>query len=95
MSYGALHHIEHYVDDLIKTIDFLEKFLSECGYRTYQKFTDGHSFIHKDTYIVFVKTDDKHRKAENNRQGARLNHISFLGGTKEKVEVIRNVKKVV
>lgn len=89
MKYGALHHVEYYVDDLPETIRFWRPFLAELEYKEYQAWDEGISFIHQNgTYLVFVNTEKAHKNAKNNRQGAGLNHIAFSGGAKKQVDAL-------
>ena len=53
---GTVHHLEIYVSDLEKTIEFWGWFLPELGYENYQKWDKGISYKLLDTYLVFVQT---------------------------------------
>ena len=58
---GAIHHIEIYVSDLQRSIDFWSWLLSELGYEEYQKWDEGVSYKLGETYLVFVQTEERYR----------------------------------
>lgn len=78
---GILHHIELYVKDLNKSIAFWGWLLEELGYKEYQKWPEGISYIFEKSYIVFVQTEDKYLDVPYHRCRAGLNHLAFYGGT--------------
>lgn len=53
---GIINHIEIYVSNLEKTRLFWETLLIQnLGYKIYQQWENGISFILNETYIVFVQ----------------------------------------
>lgn len=52
-----LHHVELYVSDLEKSIEFWGWFLNELGYEVFQKWEAGQSWKKGETYLVFVQTE--------------------------------------
>lgn len=78
---GMLHHIELYVKDLNKSIAFWGWLLEELGYKEYQKWPQGISYIFEKSYIVFVQVEDKYLEVPYHRCRAGLNHLAFYGGT--------------
>jgi len=85
---GILHHIEIYVKDLNKTKEFWGWLLEELGYKEYQNWEQGVSYILEDTYVVFVQVEDKFLDVSYHRCRAGLNHLAFNGGSKEFVDEI-------
>jgi catechol 2,3-dioxygenase-like lactoylglutathione lyase family enzyme len=80
-----LHHIEIYVSDLKKTIDFWDWFFKEIRYEVFQKWDNGISWKQGNTYIVFVQTEEKHLQAGYHRSRVGLNHLAFHARSKEHV----------
>lgn len=78
---GILHHIELYVKDLNKSIAFWGWLLEELGYKEFQKWPQGISYIFEKSYIVFVQTEDKYLDVPYHRCRTGLNHLAFYGGT--------------
>lgn len=74
---GVLHHVEIYVSDLNKTIEFWGWFLSELGYEKYQAWNEGVSYKLLDTYLVFVQTEKEYLEIEYHRKRTGLNHLAF------------------
>jgi len=74
---GTLHHIEIYVSDIKKSIEFWSLLLTELGYEKYQEWNDGISYKLADTYLVFVQTEDKYLDIKYHRKRIGLNHIAF------------------
>ena len=79
---GTLHHIEMYVKDLTKSKVFWGWLLNELGYREYQNWEKGISYISGQTYIVFVQVEDRFLDIPYHRCRAGLNHLAFHGGSK-------------
>lgn len=78
---GMLHHIELYVKDLNKSIAFWGWLLEELGYKEFQKWPQGISYIFEKSYIVFVQVEDKYLDVLYHRCRPGLNHLAFFGGT--------------
>jgi catechol 2,3-dioxygenase-like lactoylglutathione lyase family enzyme len=85
---GALHHVEIYVKDLNISKDFWGWLLHELGYREYQSWPQGISYILGNAYIVFVQVEEKYSDIPYHRCRAGLNHLAFHGGSKEFVDTI-------
>lgn len=85
---GTLHHIELYVKDLNRSIEFWGWILHELGYTEYQRWEQGISYIFEKTYIVFVQTERKHLDVPYHRCKVGLNHLAFHGGSKIFVDEI-------
>ena len=85
---GTLHHIEIYVKDLNKSKEFWGWLLDQLGYKEYQNWELGVSYILGDTYIVFVQVEKRFLDISYHRSRAGLNHLAFHGGSEEFVDEI-------
>ncbi|TCS94911.1 VOC family protein [Hazenella coriacea] len=83
-----LHHIEIYVSDLQRTIQFWNWFLGELGYEVHQQWSSGISWKHGSTYLVFVQADQKYMDVTYHRCRVGLNHLAFHANSKEQVDEI-------
>jgi catechol 2,3-dioxygenase-like lactoylglutathione lyase family enzyme len=83
-----LHHLEIYVSNLSKTIDFWDWFLTELGYEPYQKWDSGISWKYGNTYIVFAQAEERFLDVPYHRSRAGLNHLAFHAKSKEQVDQI-------
>lgn len=85
---GTLHHIEIYVKDLNKSKEFWGWLLNELGYKEYQNWEQGISYILEKNYIVFVQVEEKFLDIPYHRCRAGLNHLAFHGGSKGFVDEV-------
>ena len=85
---GLLHHVEIYVSDLEKTTQFWGWLLGALGYREYQKWPQGVSYINGPTYIVFVQTAERFLDIPYHRCRVGLNHLAFHAESREFVDEI-------
>ena len=93
MSKGMIHHIEIYVSDLKRSIEFWGWFLEELGYSRYQEWDQGQSWKIEDTYLVFVQTQERYMDVSFNRCRVGLNHLAFHSSSREHVdEMTRKLK---
>lgn len=90
---GIIHHIEINVSNLNRSRNFWGWFLRELGYKKFQEWEFGFSFKLKDTYLVFVQTENMYLNNKYHRKNTGLNHIAFhvknkkmLNKLKEKLE---------
>ncbi|MDX8291029.1 VOC family protein [Metabacillus indicus] len=86
MSKGLIHHIEIYVSDLKRSIEFWGWFLDELGYSLYQEWDQGQSWKIEDTYLVFVQTQERYMDVSFNRCRVGLNHLAFHSSSREHVD---------
>ena len=86
MSKGLIHHIEIYVSDLKKTINFWGWFLEELGYTSFQNWENGQSWKVNDTYIVFVQAEDRFLDIPYHRCRVGLNHLAFKASSRQHVD---------
>ena len=85
---GTLHHIELYVKDLNKSKEFWGWLLDELGYKEYQQWEQGISYILEKTYIVFVQVEERFLDIPYHRCRPGLNHLAFHGGSKAFVDKV-------
>jgi catechol 2,3-dioxygenase-like lactoylglutathione lyase family enzyme len=83
-----LHHVEIYVSDLEKSIEFWDWFLIKLGYEQYQKWEHGISWKYNETYLVFVQTEQRFLEIPYHRSRVGLNHMAFHAKSKEHVDSI-------
>ncbi len=83
---GTLHHIEIYVENLAKSKAFWGWLLEELGYKEYQSWPQGVSYILDQSYLVFVQVEEKYLDIPYHRCRAGLNHLAFHGGSKAFVD---------
>lgn len=86
LSQGLIHHIEINVSDLDNSIDFWGWLLAELGYELFQEWESGLSFRIRDTYIVFVQTEEKYMDIPYHRCRTGLNHLAFHAKSKQQVD---------
>lgn len=85
---GLLHHIEIYVSDLERSVEFWGWFLETLGYTKFQLWESGVSWRLDSTYIVFVKTPPKYMDVTYHRCRTGLNHLAFYAESKKQVDYI-------
>jgi catechol 2,3-dioxygenase-like lactoylglutathione lyase family enzyme len=90
---GLIHHIELYVSDLQKSVDFWGWLLSELGYSEYQKWEQGRSYKLYDSYLVFVQTEQKYMDIPYHRCRVGLNHLAFHAESREHVDQLTDKLK--
>ncbi|MGM0845198.1 MAG: VOC family protein [Bacillota bacterium] len=81
-----LHHIEIYVSNLNKTVEFWDWLLKELGYQTFQEWESGRSWIMNDTYIVFVQAEERFLDVSYHRCRVGLNHLAFHARSRNHVD---------
>ncbi len=81
-----LHHIEIYVSNLGASINFWGWFLEELGYSAFQEWESGRSWKIRDTYIVFVQTEERYLDVPYNRCRVGLNHLAFYAASRKHVD---------
>ncbi|RFB14822.1 hypothetical protein DZB84_15435 [Bacillus sp. HNG] len=93
MAKGLLHHIEIYVSDIKRTVDFLGWFLEALGYNPFQDWESGRSWKMDDTYIVFVQTEDRFLDIPYHRCRVGLNHLAFHASSRQHVDEVTSKLK--
>ena len=90
MSKGLLHHIELYVSDIKRTIDFWGWFLEELGYTPFQDWRNERSWKIGGAYIVFVQAEERFLDIKYHRCRVGLNHLAFHASSRQHVDDITN-----
>jgi catechol 2,3-dioxygenase-like lactoylglutathione lyase family enzyme len=83
-----LHHVEIYVSNLSKSVEFWGWLLPELGYEQYQKWDSGISWKHQETYLVFIQAEERYLDVPYHRCRAGLNHLAFHGNSREHIDKI-------
>lgn len=84
MRSGQLHHLEFYVGNLARAVEFWGWFLPRLGYEPFQAWPEGRSWRHlTGTYLVFMQVKAEFLSLKNNRQAAGLNHLAFYVDSSE------------
>lgn len=86
---GELHHIELYVSDLSRTVDFWGWLLESLGYKPFQEWHSGRSWRLGDSYIVFVQAEERFLDLPYHRCRPGINHLAFHARSKEHVDDLR------
>ena len=84
----GLHHIEIYVSDLNRSVEFWGWFLPQIGYEPYQTWDKGRSWKLGDSYIVFVQAEKDFLDISYHRKRVGLNHLAFHATSREQVDEI-------
>ena len=74
-----LHHVELYVSDLARSLRFWTPLFGLLDYREFQRWPEGVSYMHGDTYLCLVQAPQQHLDAGYHRQRVGLNHLAFHG----------------
>ncbi|MFJ5758769.1 VOC family protein [Neobacillus sp. NPDC093182] len=83
-----LHHVEIYVSNLDKSVEFWNWLLTELGYEQYQKWDLGISWKYQETYLVFVQAEERFLDVPYHRCRVGLNHLAFHARSREHVDEI-------
>jgi catechol 2,3-dioxygenase-like lactoylglutathione lyase family enzyme len=81
-----LHHVEIYVSNLDKSVEFWGWLLTELGYEQYQKWELGISWKYQETYLVFVQAEERFLDVPYHRCRVGLNHFAFHARSREHVD---------
>lgn len=85
---GVLHHVEIYVSDLDKSVEFWAWFLERLGYTPYQAWDAGRSWRLGPTYLVFVQTAEPYTDVAYHRKRTGLNHLAFHAESRAQVDAV-------
>ena len=83
-----LHHVELYVSDLARSLRFWTPVFGLLDYREFQRWPEGVSYMHGDTYLCLVQAPHQHLDAGYHRQRVGLNHLAFHGRSRAHVDEI-------
>lgn len=83
----GIHHLEIYVSDLDKSVEFWSWFLCEkLGYSLFQEWEQGKSYILDNTYLCFVQADSRFLDQPFHRCRPGLNHLAFKALSKKQID---------
>lgn len=86
---GLLHHCEIYVSHLERSTRFWHWLLTEkFSYTVYQQWDSGINFKYRDTYLVFVQTEEQYNHTAYHRKHTGLNHLAFHASSREFIDQI-------
>ncbi len=85
-----IHHIELYVSDLERTIEFWTPFMQQLGYED-ERWSDGVNYIagEEDPYVSILQASKEHLTAGFHRKRIGLNHLAFKARSRQHVDEIR------
>lgn len=83
---GLLHHVELYVSDLARSVEFWGWLLGALGYEPFQTWASGRSWRRGPTYIVLVQAATGHLAPPYDRRRVGLNHLAFHAGSRAEVD---------
>lgn len=93
--HGVIHHVEIYGKYLERTKLFWTWLLTEkFSYQIFQNWPSGISYKYKESYIVFVQTEDKYLSTSYNRKNIGLNHLAFHAENRAFVDELSEELKV-
>jgi catechol 2,3-dioxygenase-like lactoylglutathione lyase family enzyme len=83
---GGLSHVEIYVSNLERSIDFWGWLLPKLGFNPYQEWEAGKSWRSGSTYVVFVQAEPAYRGHAFHRKRPGINHLAFWAESTDQVE---------
>ncbi|MBP7204941.1 MAG: hypothetical protein KBA54_00330, partial [Candidatus Cloacimonetes bacterium] len=83
---GRLHHVELYVRDLQTSRRFWSWLMERLGYKLFQDWDAGFSYLLGETYLVFVQAEERFLDIPYHRCRAGLNHLAFHAGSRKFVD---------
>ncbi len=91
---SGFHHVELYVSDLERAIEFWTPFMALLGYEA-DPWPGGINYVagESDPYVSILEAPEGHRSAGYHRQRIGLNHLAFRAASREQVDDIREWMK--
>jgi len=89
-----LHHVELYVSNLKRSLEFWEPFLTNLGYHEQQRWPEGVSHLQGETDLCFVQAPEGHLGSGYHRQRVGLNHLAFHARSRAHVDEVANWVKL-
>ncbi len=86
-----LHHVEIYVSDLERSMEFWVPFMERLGCGP-DRWSGGVNFFPEGegAYLSFLEAPERYRGDGYHRQRVGLNHLAFRGRSREQVDAIRD-----
>ncbi len=83
-----LHHVEIYVADLEKSVEFWTPFMGFLGYEP-ERWSGGMNYVKEGcAYFCFLPAPREHLAAGYHRKRVGLNHLAFQGDSRAQVDRI-------
>ena len=83
-----LHHVELYVANLERSLEFWTPFLTGLGYHESQRWSEGVSYMYGETYLCFVQVPVAQVGAGYHRKRVGLNHLAFHAKSRAHVDTV-------
>ena len=84
--------MELYVSDLRRSSEFWGWILGTLGYKPFQEWEYGRSWILDGFYVVLAQVGPEHGQHAYDRRRVGLNHIAFAGSRKQVDEITNSLK---
>ena len=86
-----LHHVELYVSDLDRAIEFWTPLMERLGYEA-ERWPGGVNYFagETDPYLCLLPAPEEHLEAGYHRKRVGLNHIAFGARSRQHVDEIRD-----
>lgn len=86
-----LHHIELYVSDLERAVEFWTPFMEKLGYEP-ERWSGGMNYFagETDPYLCLLEAPKEHLGAGYHRKRVGLNHVAFRAKSRQQVDDIRS-----
>jgi catechol 2,3-dioxygenase-like lactoylglutathione lyase family enzyme len=87
-------HIEIYVSDLARSVEFWGWLLSKAGFEPFQQWPQGRSWRCGTSYLVLVQAAEPYRSHGFHRRRPGLNHIAlWVGGGESVSELTQQLRE--
>jgi catechol 2,3-dioxygenase-like lactoylglutathione lyase family enzyme len=93
MTTGLLHHVELYVSDLERSLQFWSWFLGPLGCELAGEWEQGQSWKLGETYLVFVQAEERFQDPQYHRCRVGLNHLAFHARSRDHVDEVTDQLK--
>lgn len=88
-----LHHVELYVSNLEKSIQFWTPFMQKLGYEA-ERWSEGMNYFPEAntdaTYLCLLQVSEEHLSAGYHRKRIGLNHLAFKAKSRKQVDELRD-----
>ena len=89
-----LHHVELYVSDLARAVEFWTPFMALLGYEA-DRWPGGMNYVPAGSgpYVSLLEAPGDHLSAGYHRKRVGLNHLAFQAASREQVDEVRDWAK--
>lgn len=86
-----VHHIELYVSDLERAIDFWTPFMARLGFEG-ERWSVGMNYIagETDPYVSLLEAPKDHVASGHHRKRIGMNHLAFKASSRKQVDELRD-----